>query len=479
MKSRQLQFGTRELARLTLLIAVVIGSAVCAAAEQAARPNVLLIVSDDQRSDTIHALGNSQIRTPHLDELVSRGTTFTRAIAPNPICTPSRAEIISGCTGFRNGVFDFGGRLSADLVSLPQALRAVGYQTWYVGKWDFPGQPSACGYESTDGLFRGGSRLPQTHPRDFAGRPTTGYQGWMFRSTDGSELPAQGVGLTPDISRHFADAAIRLLRRQGDRPFFLHVNFTAPHDPLIIPPGREDAARPDRLTVPADYQPEHPFEHGNLRGRDELLWPWPRTEEIVRAELAAYYAVIEEMDEQIGRILRALDENREAENTIVIFSSDHGLAIGSHGLRGKQNMYEHTLGVPLVMRGPSVPAGRRIDAQCYLRDIYPTVCELAHVPRPAGIDGRSLVPVLRREVQEVHPFVVGYFRDAQRMIRTDRWKLICYPQAGRVQLFDLANDPHEMNDLGGDAEHQAIVAELRERLRAWQNEHADRLVLTP
>jgi arylsulfatase A-like enzyme len=476
MSRNSINYVFRMLAA-AVLACVGIGSALGADAGQAARPNVVLIVSDDQRPDTIHALGNSQIHTPHLDELVKRGTTFTRAVAPNPICTPSRAEIISGCTGFRNGVFDFGGRLSAGLVLFPQALRAAGYQTWYVGKWDFRGEPSASGYETSDGLFRGGSRVPQTHPLDFAGRPTTGYQGWTFRSADGTELPEKGVGLTPDISRRFADAAIRLLRRKADRPFFLHVNFTAPHDPLVIPAGRADATRPDRLSVPANFLPEHPFEHGNLRGRDELLWPWPRTKEIVRAELAAYYAVIEEMDEQVGRILRTLEETREAENTIVIFTSDHGLAIGSHGLRGKQNMYEHTVGVPLVMCGPGVPVGKRIDAQCYLRDIYPTVCELAQVPVPAGIDGRSLAPLLRGEVREVHPFVVGYFRGVQRMIRTDRWKLICYPQAGRVQLFNLANDPQEIADLAGDSKHQAIIAELRERLGAWQNAHADSLVL--
>ncbi|MGH7139509.1 MAG: sulfatase/phosphatase domain-containing protein, partial [Pirellulales bacterium] len=116
---------------------------------------------------------------------------------------------------------------------------------------------------------------------------------------------------------------------------------------------------------------------------------------------------------------------------------------------------------------------------CYLRDIYPTVCELAHVPVPTGIDGRSLVPVLGGEERAVHPFVVGYFRDVQRMIRTERWKLICYPQAGSVQLFDLANDPQEIDDLADDPKHQATIAELRARLKAWQKGHADRLVLPP
>lgn len=465
-----------RITRLPVPLLLAVG-AVCAADsfadEQASRPNVLFIVSDDQRADTIGALGNQQISTPWLDKLVKHGSTFTRAIAPNPICTPSRAEIISGCTGLRNGVFDFGGRLSTDLVLLPQALRAAGYHTCYVGKWDFRGEPAACGYEATEGLYRGGSRLPQTNARDFAGRPTTGYQSWTFRAADGTALPDEGVGLTPDISRLFADAAIRRLRQKSDRPFFLHVNFTAPHDPLLVPPGREQRMKGERPSLPANFLPEHPFEHGNLRGRDELLWRWPRTEEMVRDELAAYYAVIEELDEQIGRILQVLEDEGEAANTLVIFTSDHGLAIGSHGLRGKQNMYEHTVAVPLVMRGPAVPAGKRVEAQCYLRDLYPTICELAHVPPPDGIDGRSLAPVLRGEQQEVHPFVVGYFRDSQRMIRTDRWKLIRYPQADRTQLFDLANDPHELRDLSADAKCRTIVADLSDQLAAWQRAHGD------
>ncbi|OYV80618.1 MAG: hypothetical protein B7Z73_18945 [Planctomycetia bacterium 21-64-5] len=216
-----------------------------------ARPNVLLLVSDDQRPDTIGALGNDRIHTPHIDSLVKRGTVFTKAVAPNPICTPSRAELIGGCTGFRNGVLDFGKRLAADLTLWPQAMRAAGYHTWHVGKWDLGGQPTNHGYEATDGLFTGGSRLAQSFPQDFAGRDTTGYQGWVFRTDEGQTLPEQGVGLTPDISRRFADAAIRLLERKRDRPFFLHVNFTALHDPLLIPPGKAEQARPDRARLPA------------------------------------------------------------------------------------------------------------------------------------------------------------------------------------------------------------------------------------
>ncbi len=436
-------------------------------------PNVLLIVSDDQRPDTIGALGNDRIRTPNLDRLVKQGTAFTRAVAPNPICTPSRAELLSGCTGFRNGVTYFGNRLNPDLTLWPQAMRAAGYQTWLVGKWHLVGKPGEHGYEAADGLYQGGSRLPQTQPNDFAGRPVTGYKGWSFRTDDGRELSELGVGLTGDISRHFADAAIRFIERKSEQPFFLHVNFTAPHDPLQVPPGYADRANRERARLPANFLAEHPFDHGNFDGRDEQLFAWPRTPQMVRAELACYYAVIEHMDEQIGRILKVLNDTGQTENTLIIFTSDHGLAIGSHGLRGKQNMYEHTVGVPLIMAGPQIPQGKRIDVQCYLRDLYPTACALTGVPVPDSVEGRSLMPAIAGMAKEIYPFVTAYFRDVQRMIRTDRWKLICYPKIGRMQLFDLQADPDELHGLAGEPQYRATISELRDKLAAWQREHHD------
>src|SRR3954467_7503043 len=158
------------------------------------------------------------------------------------------------------------------------------------------------------------------------------------------------------------------------------------------------------MPLPANFRPEHPFDHGNLPGRDEALLPFPRTADDIRQELACYYAVISHMDEQIGRILQALDDSGRRENTIVIFTSDHGLAIGSHGLVGKQNMYEHTINVPLVITGPGIRAGQRVDTQCYLRDLFPTMCELAGIAAPET-DGRSLVPAIHGEKTESHPFI--------------------------------------------------------------------------
>ena len=438
-------------------------------------PNVILLLTDDQRPDTIGVLGNRAIRTPNLDALVRRGTTFTRAVSPNPICTPARAEIMTGCDSFRNGVLGFGQSIRSELPLLAQTMRGAGYHTWYVGKWHNDGRPTSRGYESTDGLFASGGQKWATDSVDYRGTPITGYRGWVFQDDTGKKFPDKGVGLTPDISREFADAAIRFIRRRPEKPFFLHVNFTAPHDPLLVPPGCKNMYDPAKLPTPPNFLPKHPFDHGNLQGRDEKLLPWPRTPEMVRADLAVYYAVITHMDQQIGRILAELKASGLVENTIVIFTSDQGLAMGSHGLRGKQNMYDHTIGVPLVVCGPPIPAGRRVDAQCYLRDLYPTICELAGIATPKTVQGHSLLPLLRGKVKELYPCTFGYFRNLQRMVRTDRWKLIHYPQISRVQLFDLHKDPYEMKDCSADPACADVLRKLKDQLRAFQKQVGDPL----
>ena len=439
------------------------------------RPNIVLLVSDDQRPDTIAALGNSHIRTPHLDRLVADGMAFTRAVCPNPLCVPSRAELLTGCSGFRNGILPgYTNRLDESLVTLPQELAAAGYRTWYVGKWHTQGQPQQRGYAATRGLFRGAG-LETTIAVDALGVAVTGYRGWGFHDERGRVQRERGGGLTPDISAAFADAAIEVIETAGDEPYFLHVNFTAPHDPLLWPTGYESLYDSAALPLPENYLSHHPFDHGNLGGRDERLWPQERDEQLVRRHLAVYYAVISHMDAQIGRILAALDDAGQRERTIVIFTSDHGLAIGSHGLRGKQNMYEHTIGVPLVMAGPGISASHSSADQAYLRDLYPTICELAGTEVPQTVCAKSFADVLRGEADRHHAAVFGYFRDVQRMVRSERWKLIVYPQVSRAQLFDLAGDPHERVDLMGNPSHAERVVRLRGLLTDWQADGNDPL----
>ncbi len=449
-----------------LLALLLCGCSGAAGPRDAARPNVLLILSDDQRLDTI---GNPLVWTPNLDALAREGTVFTRAVSPNPVCLPSRAEILTGTSGFRNGVLPgFTDRLDAALPTWSATMAAAGYRTAYAGKWHTPGKPRDRGYAESPGFFTGGLKGAPRR-KDLLGREITGYHGWVFQTEDGARFPERGVGLTEETDVRIAEAAIEFVRRPHDRPYFLHVNFTSPHDPLM-PPGRHRSRYdPARMPLPKNFMPGHPFDHGNLAGRDERLWPSPRTPEDVRAELALYYAAISHVDEQVGRLLDAVRGTR----TIVVFSSDHGLAIGSHGLRGKQNLYEHTVGVPLIFSGPGIPKGERRAAQVYLRELFPTVCELAGIPAP--VEG-SFARVVRGETDRHHDAVFGYWTDAQRMIRTDEWKLIVYPRAGRVQLFHLPGDPFELTDLSLDPARAETRDALRARLEAWQAEVRDPLL---
>lgn len=440
------------------------------------RPNILFLLVDDQRPDTIAALGNDRIDTPNLDRLVREGMTFTRATCSYPICHISRAEILTGRHGWENGMDGLNGRrFEAGLAFWPQTLRDAGYQTQYVGKWHTPGRPSDVGYEQANGLFgSGGGKWWREGQVDWKGFPITGYRGWVFQSMDGrTKEPERGIGLTANISARFADAAIDLLERKGDKPWFLHVNFTAPHDPLLMPPGYEGRYVADKMKLPANFLPEHPFDHGNFKSRDEELLAWPRTPEAVQDLLRVYYSVVDDMDQQIGRILKSLDRSGQADKTIVIFASDHGMAVGSHGLRGKQNMYEHTINVPLIIRGPGIKAGAQSAAEVYLRELFPTTCELASISVPKSVTATSFAKVLRSQADAHNEVIFGYFTDSQRMVREGEWKLIRYPQVDRWQLFNLQADPGELTNLVNEPEHHATFTRLRSKLAKWRRDLQD------
>ncbi|MDO8539994.1 MAG: sulfatase-like hydrolase/transferase [Opitutaceae bacterium] len=473
---------------LPTLLLCILAFAATARGQPPRPPNILLIVSDDQRSDTIRALGNTYIDTPNLDRLVARGSTFTRAMVANPVCISSRSEILTGASGFRNGASPFGAVMKPEMIFWGDVMRQAGYVTWYSGKWMNDGAPKTRGYDETSALYTSdntGKTTKATYPTAYNGAPVTGFGDWSFKTNDGNAEPEKGIGLTPITDRHIADGAITLIERRPERPFFLHVNFTAPHDPRHFPPGYEKKYDPATIPLPPNFLSEHPFDHGNANQRDEKLLPLPRNPAEVKAEIAAYYAVISHLDEQIGRMIEALRTTGQDRNTIIIFTSDHGLAIGSHGLLGKQNMYEHTLGVPLILAGPGIPENQRFAAQTYLRDLFPTVCDIVSAPLPVTVEGRSFLPVLKGHVREVYPEVYAYWHISsaraakmaeagrpaelpiERMVRTERWKLIYYSHLQRYQLFDLTNDPYELRDLSAAAEHQGVKAELQRKLRAW------------
>jgi arylsulfatase A-like enzyme len=424
------------------------------------RPNVLFLLSDDQRFDTIHALGNDLIQTPNLDRLAQRGFVFTNNYVMGSmhpaVCYPSRAMLMSGRTLWHTPVTLEG------VPIWPETMRKAGYATFGTGKWHNGPASYARGFGQGGAIFFGGMEDHYNVPiADFD--PTGRY-------------PKQKRHVVNKFSSElFADTAIEFLRNyRGEEPFFLYLAFTAPHDPRTPPGEYARLYDPQKLPLPKNFLPEHPFDNGELRIRDEMLAPFPRTPEAVREHLAAYYGMISHLDAQIGRVLKTLEETGHAKDTIILFSSDNGLAVGQHGLLGKQNLYEHSTRMPLILAGPGIAPGKS-DALVYLYDLFPTVCQLTGLDAPAGVEGHSLVPIVRGKQSKVRDHVLCAYREVQRMVREPRWKLIKYNVNGQkqAQLFDLQEDPWETRNLVDDPACQVHRQRLETLLEKARREASD------
>ena len=428
------------------------------------RPNILFLFTDDQRFDTIHALGNEALTTPNMDTPVRNGVSFTHASIMGStipaVCAPSRAMLLSGRTLYRVPL-DIEGH-----ATFPELFAAAGYTTFGTGKWHNQPPSFARGFSNGAKIFFGGMSNHLDVPvQDFdpTGRYPAGraYSGEKFSS----EL--------------FTDSAVQFLREyRDDAPFLAYVSYTAPHDPRMPPAKYADMYNPQDIALPANFVPEHPFDNGEMTIRDEQLAPWPRTPGIVQQHIADYYGMISHLDEHIGRVLETLEETGHAQNTVVVFAGDNGLAVGQHGLMGKQNMYEHSVRVPLIISGPGVPKDERRDALCYLLDIFPTLCDLAGLPTPDTVEGRSLLPIITGEKRSVRDALFFAYGDVQRAVRDERYKLIEYlvNDARTTQLFDVTDDPWETSDLACDPAYSHHKTRLREQLAALQAEMGDPMV---
>jgi arylsulfatase A-like enzyme len=261
----------------------------------------------------------------------------------------------------------------------------------------------------------------------------------------------------------------------------MYVAFNAPHDPRQAPAEYINRYPLSRIALPRNFLPEYPHNEaiGSGRGlRDEKLGPFPRTENAVKVHRQEYYALITHLDTQIGRILAALDASGQADNTWIFFTADHGLAVGHHGLFGKQNMYEHSLRVPFFVVGPGVAANRRLAAPIYLQDVMPTTLALAGATPPAHVFFQNLLPLLRGETTaSKYEAIYGAYLERQRAVIRDGWKLILYPKTGVVRLYHLARDPDEMTDLADRPEHAADRRRLFAELQRLQTQLGDPLDL--
>ncbi len=434
-----------------------------ASARGVERPNVLFLFTDDQRFDTIAALGNGKIRTPNMDRLVAEGVALTNAYimggSSPAVCSPSRACLMTGrtlwnieCQG------EWGFEISEKFKTLPQVFRESGYETFATGKNE-PGREGALARSFSAGdkiLFRGMTKSQYSIPL------------CPFSPVGDYSKKNEVVHSGKHSAEIYADAAIDFLKKQkgADKPYFAYVSFQTPHDPRQSPDEFRAMYKDEDMELPASYMPGHPFDNGMLKIRDEKLAPFPRTEASVRKNIADYYAAITHTDAQIGRILDALETSGEKENTIIVFSSDNGLAVGRHGLMGKQNVYDHSVHVPLIISGPGIPKGERRSQLCYIYDIYPTLCELAGIRAPDTVQFNSLGRVIS-DSDTFRENLFFAFMSWQRAVRDERFKLIeyCVGDERHTQLFDLTDDPQETKNLAEDPAHKATLERLRALLR--------------
>ncbi|MEM9381379.1 MAG: sulfatase-like hydrolase/transferase [Planctomycetota bacterium] len=415
------------------------------------RPNVVFLFADDQRVDTIGAWGNVAIETPHLDGLVERGVSLRRAYclgsAHGAVCAPSRAMLHTGMAYHAIDHRSMEGRRT-----LGERLGEAGYSTFAAGKWHNGRDSFTRSFERGGTVMFGG----------MADHAAVSVVDMDERGTFSESRVAEGHSTDA-----FAAAAISYLASApADAPLFCYVAFTAPHDPRDPPAEwREGRERP---ALPANFLTQHPFDNGFLKVRDEKLAGWPRDPDVVREQLAEYYGLIEHLDAAIGRILDAARARDDGRPTLVVYAADHGLALGSHGLLGKQSVYEHSLRAPVILAGDGLPEGLHLTALTYLHDLYPTILGVAGVPVDDDLHGRDLRPLWEGEIAEVRDSLFLSMGRTQRAVTDGRFKLCVYPRVGHRQLFDLAADPDERIDLAGRPAFQHHVRRLRRELDVWR-----------
>ncbi|UCD60313.1 MAG: sulfatase-like hydrolase/transferase [Flavobacteriaceae bacterium] len=470
--------------------------------EENRQPNIVFIFADDLTYSAINALGNKELNTPNLDRLVNSGTTFSHAYNMGAwngaVCLASRAMMISGRSVWNVDKFRQEWLLGKGLdQTWGKLMENAGYDTYMTGKWHVdakaedvfqnvvhvrPGMPgdawkndemvenfkSIAGTDMSPGKFMPvGYNRPISEADSSWSAADPKYGGYWEGGKHWSEV------LKDDALGFVANT------KKSDKPFFMYLAFNAPHDPRQAPREYLDKYPIENIRVPASWLPEYPFKDGIGNGpdlRDEALAPFPRTEYAIKKHIQEYYAIITHMDTQIGAILDSLEESGQMQNTFVIFTADHGLAMGRHGLLGKQSQFDHSIRAPFVIIGPNVPKGKIISADIYLQDAMATSLELAGIQKPGYIYFHSLMDLLEgKQAKSSYNAIYGGYIDLQRMIRKEGFKLVVYPKLDRVLLYDMENDPEEINDLSDEPSYQAKVDDLFQDLLELQQQLNDTL----
>ena len=462
----------------TILIAFVL--AIASVAED--RPNVLFIISDDLNND-ISAYGHAQVKTPALDRLTAQGVTFERAYCQYPLCNPSRSSMLSGLYPDQTGIYSNGmpiRKALPNVVTLPQLFRNAGYHTARVGKiyhYGVPGQIGTDGLDDAPSWDETFNPIGKDHTDDndiitlIPGNYGSVVSWLAQESTDDEQTDGQG-----------ALAAIRMLeeRAKSEQPFFLAFGLYRPHTPYVAPTKYFEMYPRDEIVVPPGPVAREPYAaYQKNRPEEDAM-----TEDQKRDAIQAYYASTTFMDAQVGRVLDTLERLGLADNTIVVFTSDHGYSLGEHGLWKKRSLFERSARVPMIIRTPDEQsAGARTDKLAELVDLYPTLASMAGLEVPAPVSGVDLSPLFGDNTAFTRR--VALTQDHRRYemngenlnfmsygIRTDWYRYNEWGPNGQhgIELYDHLVDPDEMTNLAHDKDHAGTVQQMKSLLHARLHE---------
>lgn len=470
----------------------------CSKQIEETRPNFIFLFADDLSYNAIGHLGNSIIHTPHIDRLAQMGISFSNAYNMGgwggAICVASRSMIISGLSLWdahqKSKKWVDNDSTNTDKTWM-ELLKKNGYQTFFSGKWhvNLPVNPiftrlgvyrpggmpwdrrneiprhkiqEAYGLgQDTNNLFPIGYARPKDQ-NDLSWTPSdTIHSGFWEGGKHWSEV-------IKDDAFSFIDEV-----KEKTNPFFMYLSFNAPHDPRQAPQEYVDMYPLEDIDLPPNYLDVYPYKDaiGNeIWLRDEALAPFPRTPHAVKTHIQEYYAIISHLDTQIGAILDELEQSGILDNTYIFFTADHGLSVGSHGLLGKQSLFDHSIRVPFIIAGPGIQGGQIANQDIYLQDVMPTTLELANIDIPNHVFFHSLMDIVHKENTMGHytDGIYGGYRHLQRMIKKENYKLIVYPEIQKTLLFDLNQDPHEITNLSDLEEYQPIVVSLIDDLKSMQ-----------
>ena len=433
--------------------------------------NLLVIMSDEHNPKIMGASAHPIVRTPHIDALAAHGTLFSSAYTTCPVCVPARAAFATGKYVHQIGFWDNADAYDGSIPSWHHRLRDRGHRVVSIGKLHFRGQPQDDNGFSEEiipmNIIEGKGDLMGLVRNDLPERALS----WKI-----AKLAGPGETAYTAYDREIATRAQIWLREEApryrDKPWVLFVSFVCPHFPLVAPAEFYYEYPLDKMPMPKQYgrseRPEHPY----LRDyAGSFVYDRFFDEEKVRKAIAAYYGLCSFLDDNIGKVLRALEESGLGESTRILYTSDHGDNLGARGLWGKSTLYEEVAGVPLIVKGPELPCGLRVDTPASHVDTYPFIMECVGEDRPQMYDGQrgcSLFKLAQGErpernvLSEYHGMgsTTGAF-----MIRHGKYKYVHYV-AYRPQLFDLAADPEELRDLALDPRYAGLIAECEARLHA-------------